>query len=174
MARLEIIIIISQLKYRLTYIIQIAASFRFSILVLILTKTSTEVGTKYDLKLGLLNGWSKWILVFSIVFLLQIPQDRHLIRPYLKMSIFHFDIGGITKPQILKNWTGHGQKAAALWPNTTYTKFGHIPSKNGTWTCPNMYIRACNVHVVPIIVLRMFSYPKFWCLTFFYDKNWGS
>ena len=27
-----------------------------------------------------------------------------------------------------KNWTGHGQKAAALWPITTYTKFGHVPS----------------------------------------------
>ena len=25
-----------------------------------------------------------------------------------------------------KNETGHGQKAAALWPNTTYTKFGGI------------------------------------------------
>ena len=70
-----------------------------------------------------------------------------------------------------KNWTGHGQNAAALWPNTTYTKFGHIPSKKGTWTCPNTCTHACNVHVVPIIVLRIFSYPKFWCLTFFYDKN---
>ena len=28
-----------------------------------------------------------------------------------------------------------------------------------------------HMHVVPIIVLRIFSYPKFWCLTFFYDKN---
>ena len=70
-----------------------------------------------------------------------------------------------------KNWTGHGQKAAALWPNTTYTKLGNIPSKKGTWTCPNTCTRACNVHVVPIIVLRIFCYPKFWCLTFFYDKN---
>ncbi len=31
-------------------------------------------------------------------------------------------------PRKLKNWTGHGQKAAALWPITTYTKFGHVPS----------------------------------------------
>ena len=43
--------------------------------------------------------------------------------------------------------------------------------KKGTWTCPNTCTRAYNVHVVPIIVLRIFSYPKFWCLTFFYDKN---
>ena len=35
----------------------------------------------------------------------------------------------------------------------------------------HMHVRAYNVHVVPIIVLRIFSYPKFWCLTFFYDKN---
>ena len=31
--------------------------------------------------------------------------------------------------KIFENETGHGQKAAALWSNTTYTKFGHIPSK---------------------------------------------
>ena len=72
---------------------------------------------------------------------------------------------------LVENWTGHGQKAAALWPNTTYTKFGHIPSKKGTWICPNTCTHACNVHVVPIIVLKIFSYPKFCCLIFFYDKN---
>ena len=70
-----------------------------------------------------------------------------------------------------KNEIGHGQKAAALWPNTTYTKYGHIPSKKGTWTCPNMCTCGCNMHVVPIIVLIIFSYPKFWCLTFSYCKN---
>ena len=31
--------------------------------------------------------------------------------------------------------------------------------------------RAHNVYVVPINVLRIFSYPKFCCLIFFYDKN---
>ena len=30
---------------------------------------------------------------------------------------------------------------------------------------------ACNVHVVPINVLRIFSNPQFCCLIFFYDKN---
>ena len=28
-------------------------------------------------------------------------------------------------------------------------------------------VRACNVHVLPIIVIRIFFYPKFWCLNFF-------
>ena len=48
---------------------------------------------------------------------------------------------------------------------------GTYLQKKGTWTCPNTCTHVCNVHVVPIIVLRIFSYPKFWCLTFFYDKN---
>ena len=38
----------------------------------------------------------------------------------------------------------------------------------------HVHARACNVHVVPTNVLRIFSYPKFCCLIFFYDKNWGS
>ena len=37
-----------------------------------------------------------------------------------------------------------------------------------------MCTQACNIHVVPINVLRIFSYSKFWCLTFFYNKNWRS
>ena len=35
----------------------------------------------------------------------------------------------------------------------------------------HVHARACKVHVVPINVLRIFSYPKFCCLIFFYDKN---
>ena len=35
----------------------------------------------------------------------------------------------------------------------------------------HVHARACNVHVVPINFLIMFSYPKFGCLTFFYNKS---
>ena len=35
----------------------------------------------------------------------------------------------------------------------------------------HVHARACNVHVVPINVLRIFSYPKFCCLIFVYNKN---
>ncbi len=35
----------------------------------------------------------------------------------------------------------------------------------------HVHAHACNVHVVPINVLRMFLYPKFSCLIFFYSKN---
>ena len=38
----------------------------------------------------------------------------------------------------------------------------------------HVHAPACNVHVVPINVLKIFSYPKFSCLIFFYSKNWGT
>ncbi len=70
-----------------------------------------------------------------------------------------------------KNQTGQSQKTAALWPNTTYAKFGLQQIFCMFQKRANVHACADNMHVVRINAFRIFSYLKFWCLTFFYNQN---